>query len=286
MKIRHCFKFKKEHYEMKFWTHPDYHNQKLENFMYKKNDISIEKTFGNFKIKYIGYDNSSYFGIFNWKGCMTCSNTVEFYENDQLLFTKEIRRPREFHFVITGDGKTKENTFFLWYGKNEKNSACVKISNFNDEHIKDTSLGPDCYTGLIQVSNNYFVVITEEMCTYSRFFGLVNIEKYFVKEDIKCWNGSAFLPISEINLSSDANILSNATNQITQQLKKLGTPYNNARIGICVDWYTQCDQCMEPIEANEDGLIFADVTFSDDYKIKKYTTTDFVKYDDVEFYDQ
>jgi hypothetical protein len=43
---------------------------------------------------------------------------------------------------------------------------------------------------------------------------------------------------------------------------------------------------MEPIEANEEGLIFADVKFNDDYTEKSYTKTDFVLYKDVGEYDQ
>jgi len=273
---------------MKFWTHPDYHNGKLRKLLCTMDDVPLEIKYGNFKIKYTGYDNSSYFGIFSWKQCSSKFSHVEFYENDELLFTKEINRPREFHFIINGDGITKENTFYIWFGKNEKNEQCVKINDFNDKHIKDTSLGPDCYTGLIQVSDNYFVVLTEELCTFSRFFGLVNIKEFFIEENIKCWNGSAFIPISHVNLNSNdvVNVLNEIDEQVSQQLEKLGRPYNNARIGLCVDWHDQCSECMEPIESNEEGLFFADVKFTDDFKNKIFTTIDFVKYDDVKTYDQ
>lgn len=272
---------------MKFWTHPDYHNGKLRKLLQSMHDDKLEVSHGNFSIKYTGYDNSSYFGIFSWKTCMCKNLHVEFYEGDTLLFTKEIARPREFHFVIGGDGITKENTFYLWFGKNVDEYSCVKVSDFNNQHIKDTSLGPDHYTGLTSISSNYFVVITEEMCTYSRFFGLVNKEQFFVRENIKCWNGSLSVPIEE-NVNLDEHI-----KKVQEDVKKMSLPhpYNEARIGLCINWDDQCSECMEPIEATNEGLIFADVKFTDvkftdDYKEKLYTTTDFVRYEDVATYDQ
>lgn len=236
---------------MKFWTHPYYHNNKLGKLFQSVDDKLLEVKHGNFLIKYTGYDNSSYFGIFSWKGCI-CKNThVEFYEGDKLLFTKKIIRPREFHFIIGGDGVTKENTFYLWHGKNEKGYSCVKVNDFNDEHIKDTFLGPDCYTGLMPVSDNYFVVITEEMCTFARFFGLVNKEQFFIKK--KQENNQA---------------------------------YDQSRIGIFIDWHEDMLEYMEPIEATDKGLIFANIKFSDDYKEKIYTKIELVLYSDVATYDQ
>lgn len=267
---------------MKFWTHPDYHNGKLRKLLQSMDDEALEVKHGKFSIKYTGYDNSSYFGVFSWKGCTSRNMHVEFYEGDTLLFTKEIPRPREFHFVIGGDGQTRENTFYLWHGKDVSGYSCVKVSDFNDVHIKDTSLGPDYYTGLTSVANNYFVVITEEMCTFSRFFGLVNKEQFFVRENNECWNGLLNVPISE-NADLDEQI-----KKTQKDLKNMSLPrpYNEARIGLCVDWYDQCSDCMEPIESSEEGLIFADVKFTDDYKEKIYTTTDFVLYADVATYDQ
>lgn len=267
---------------MKFWTHPDYHNGKLRKLLQSMDDTTLEVKHGNFSIKYTGYDNSSYFGIFSWKGCM-CRNThVEFYENDVLLYTKEIPRPREFHFVIGGDGMTRENTFYLWFGKDASGYQCAKINDFNDKHIKEASLGPDCYTGLISVSDNYFVAITEEMCTFSRFFGLINKENFFVEETKKCWDGTLNIPATE-NVSLEEQ-LKNAQ-EIVQNMS-LPHPYNDARIGLCVDWHDQCSECMEPVEATNEGLIFADVKFSDDYKEKSYTKTELVLYADVASYDQ
>lgn len=271
---------------MKFWTHPDYHDRQLRKDFYAIDDIALEVVCGRFKIKYTGYDNKEYFGVFSWKGCSAKIPHVEFYEDDILLFTKAISRPREFHFIIGGDGETRENTFYLWFGKNEKGYQSGKINDFNDEHIKDVQLGPDCYVGTISVSEHYFVALTEEMCTNSRFFGLIDKRKFFIRENPPCWNGLLNIPAQNLDpgLITLEGQLAKAQ-ELTQSLN-LPKPYNDARLGLCVDFHNQCGECMEPIEAVKDGLIFADVKYQDNYKVKMYSVAELVLYDEVINYDQ
>lgn len=98
---------------------------------------------------------------------------------------------------MSGDGKPRENTYFLWFGKNHRGSNCVKVSNFNNEYEKDTALGPDRYVALLPLNEHYFVVLTEEMCTFSRFFGLVDTKEFFSQENEKCWDGKVSIQLLE-----------------------------------------------------------------------------------------
>lgn len=264
---------------MKFWTHPDYHNNNLIKQLESLDDIQLEVICGKFKIKYYGFDNREYFGVLGWKQSMCKNKHVEFYENNTLLFTKEITRPREFHFVMYGDGITKENTFYLWI-ETVNCSQSIKVNDFNDDHVKDAQLGPDQYVGTISLNDKYFVTITEEMCTYSRFFGLVNKEQFFIGKNQESWNGLLNIPtVADMSIEEQ---LKNAKEFLSKL--NLPRPYNNARIGLSVDLHYDCDCCMEPIEATQDGLIFADVKYES--RKKFYTQTQFVLYGDVENYDQ
>lgn len=268
---------------MKFWTHPDYTNGKLGPLLKKLDDVKLKVKYGIFTIKYTGYDNSGYLGIFSWKGNKCQDPMMEFYEGETLLFTKSLIRPREFHPVIGGNGTTRNETYFIWY---DQNKICV--SDFNDKLIKIVSLGPDFTVALADISTNYFVSITEELCTYSKFFGLINKDLFFrelVNQNL-FWDDCLNFPVENIDGKSEkiTQIIDECQSQVSDT--SLPVPYNPARIGLCVDWYTQCGACMEPIESTEDGLIFADVNFSDDYREKLYTRTEFVRYEDVASYDQ
>jgi hypothetical protein len=221
-------------------------------------DILLEVTHGRYKIKYTGCNNQEYFGKLSWKSDYVKVPLVEFYEDEILLFTKIISRPREFHFIIGGDGITQKNTYYLWFGRNEKGDYCGKISNFKDNYIKNVQLGPDYYVGVISVSEHYFVTLTEETCTCSRFFGLIDKRKFFIQENQKC--------SIEINLPK---------------------AYNDARIGLYVDWDNHGeDDCREPIEATEHGLFFANMKYQDNDKVKLYDRSELVLYNDIENYVQ
>ena len=261
---------------MKFWTHPDYTNHKLGVLLLGVDDVPLEVTHGNFKIKYFGYDNSSYLGIFSWKGNGCKNPLVEFYENDILLFAKDIKRRREIHFIIGGDGTTKENTYYLYY---DYTKCELGVNNFNDEHIKNVVLGPDCCTAIMSLNDKYFVALYEEMCTFSRFFGLVNKEKLFTRDDEPCWDGKFNVKIVD-NVPLEEQI---------ENAKKIVIPYhpyNKARIGLMVDSHDFNARNMEPIESTEDSLIFADVQFlDDDYCNKIFTKTDKIKFEEVGDYD-
>jgi hypothetical protein len=269
---------------MKLWNHPDFLANCERKCTKDKEDIELEVIHGDFKIKYFGFNNSSYFGYFGWKGSGCKNQLVQFFKNDKLLFEKNMHRQREIHFVIGGDGITCENTYFTYYN-NVGGRSCISVNNFNDGHIKDTTLGPDCYTGMISVGTTHFIVITEECCTYSRFLGLVSKADYFVTENKPCWNGSISIPIVEgQNIESIEDLLK-ITKEAVQNTS-LPKAYNEARIGLSVDDYGQCRVCMEPIEFTQDGVVFADIKFSEDWKTKSYEHIEFVRYEDVENFDQ
>lgn len=46
------------------------------------------------------------------------------------------------------------------------------------------------------------------------------------------------------------------------------------------------DDCMEPIEATEHGLFFANVKYQDNYKVKLYNRSELVLHNDIENYVQ
>jgi len=88
---------------------------------------------GCFKVKYKRYTC----GVFGVHGRVDHSdNEAEFYQDDNLLFKRTLRGNM---FVLYGDGKTLENTYYT-YGTHKD----VTVYNLKNEVIYVTSIGFDC----------------------------------------------------------------------------------------------------------------------------------------------
>ncbi len=136
-------------------------------------------------------------GVFiHWKSNIYYGETdhIKFYKNNELIFSKTTS-PKPC-LIIHGDGKTDENTFFLVREKYNLN-----IYNMENKFIKTVDLGPDMIVSVKKISPKYGVSIYEEMCTYSRFTGLINLDILFKIEkekDIRFYDNSrVHIPIGD-----------------------------------------------------------------------------------------
>jgi hypothetical protein len=203
---------------MKLWLRCEY----PETDTYEQSCASI----GKYQIKYNSLKGP--IGQKSWKSpCVGFDSTVEFYEDGVMYHSEQFNRLAEIHPIIGGDGLSRETTYYI-VCKNRK--YC--IYNMNHELVRETQLGGDIPVALVRVSPKYILAVGEEMCTYSRFLGLV-----------------------------DSDVLFD-----TKQHSEHTCPYDNSRIGLPAECYE--DESF-PIEATETGFVVG-VSTSDWTEFVKY----------------
>lgn len=184
------------------------------------------------------YDYENHCGRFDSNiGRFASSTMVTFKENGNVIF--EMKSGSSPSIILYGDGKTREGTKFC--------IGDVSIYDFNQKLIRRTCIGADSHQDIQRVNDKYAISTSIEVCTWSQFSGLIDLELFF-------------------NQTGDE-----------KQMK----PYDNARtyIPMCNDdvLYATC--------ADEDGFILnnglklryedaEDFDFSDG---KGYATIDFSK---------
>ena len=301
---------------MKLWLNPDFDRHQSRR---QYTEIPQTRRLGRYSVEYYGYDNSQYFGIFSWKTGKVINNEVRFYEDDLLIYVTNADRAREMHIILYGDGQTKEGTMYAIYNKDTRS---VDIKNFSNELIATTCLGPDMYVAMESIGDDYFLVLTEECCTYSRFLGLVNKSVFFTKNSsMGCSDGKLLAQpspdgkllaqpspdgkllaqpspdgkscyiIKEEDRDTDINmLLQKAQEQFKTEQSQYTKPYNNARIGICIaDDYVN-NNIMVPIETTNEGLIYACVDIKCHEIKEEYAynakNCELVKYKDISDFDE
>jgi hypothetical protein len=176
-----------------------------------------------------------------------------FYEDGIELFSSP-----SFGFLY-GDGQTRENTF----------SACdrgcnVQIFNMNDEIIRETDIGGDCFVDFKQVSDKYAIALTEEMCTYDPFTCIIYLEDFiFPKENMPnraydnartpmpLTSDSGWLLFVPISAEKDGFRVKNIkTDEILENLVSYEDAYNNK-----FNWYETADDD----DNNDNNVIFQNV---------------------------
>ena len=233
------------------YIYTDYYYKKfnydLEDNTYNTHHMKIEC--GKFTVKYdITIDiplNS--FGLECWKTINKRQIEISFYENDQLLFTKDgITQSCLIIHTLDSNNQTKENTFF-----SIREGYTINIYDMNNKFIREATIGPDCIVDFRRVNEKYAISLTEEMCTYSPFTGLFDLNQFFNQ------------------LSDD------------EQLK----PYDNSRVAIPLRSYYQMDHELKyfPLAFTKDGFILEDLRTNE-------ILTEIIPYDkvyneEISFYD-
>jgi hypothetical protein len=133
---------------------------------------------GKYKAKYNTNNRSpqNSFGLDCWKASVHRIPTeISFYENDQLLFTKmSVMKPCLIIHCLNKEEQTNNNTFYCI-----RENYSINIYDMNNNFIRNTSIGPDCIVDFKRVNQHYAISITEEMCTYDPFTGLINLDIFF-----------------------------------------------------------------------------------------------------------
>ncbi len=159
---------------------------------------------GNFTAKYnkkINYPLDS-FGLGSWKQAKCDSTEVSFYDKDQLLFTKKsLNQPCLILHCLNELDQTYTNTFYCI-----REQYKINIYDMNNKFIREAVIGPDCILDFQRVNKQYAISITEEMCTYEPFTGLINLDMFFSQkeneEPIKPYDNSR----TAVCLRSDSQI--------------------------------------------------------------------------------
>jgi|SaaInlStandDraft_6_1057023.scaffolds.fasta_scaffold16250_2 nucleoside diphosphate kinase len=146
-----------------------YSNKKPE---YKEEHI--EHKCGIFSIRYISTDKmppDNSFGLYSWKLSHVPVHAL-FYENDELLFSKEFTGSPS--IVIHGDGKTKTKTFFTF-----NIHGGLQIYDMDNKLIKSPTIGFDIFVEFKRVNDSYAIGMTSEMCTHDPSTSLINLDMFF-----------------------------------------------------------------------------------------------------------
>lgn len=119
------------------------------------------------------------FGFDYWKGNCTYDTDVSFYEGEELLFVQKSKMVPclVIHCLELGD-QNKENTFF-----SIRIGYKLHIYNMGNEFVREACIGSDCLVDFKRVNQKYAIGSTEEMCTYSPFTGLFNLNDFFSQKD-------------------------------------------------------------------------------------------------------
>lgn len=156
---------------MKLITHPEYK---------RKKNYFIEKyiSLGRYKILYKTLD-TDFFGSGNCKSKIRY--LVEFFEDDTVIFGKEMVYFYDSNPIIHGDGISRENTYFCFYEKSDK----FKIFDFNDNLIKKFPF-ENYYSisGMIQINKKYSLVSYEEF-NYIIYYIIENESFFSTNNDSK-----------------------------------------------------------------------------------------------------
>jgi hypothetical protein len=116
---------------------------------------------------------------FSWESWKFKSggSDVKFFCNDKELF--ELYSAREPIFY-TKDGETRAMVI------NGDRGYYIQIYNMDGVKIKsDIKLGADCFVDFIQVSPKYAIGMNEEVCTYSPFGSIWDLENLMFADDTK-----------------------------------------------------------------------------------------------------
>ena len=94
--------------------------------------------------------------------------------------------------VIHGDGITREGTKFC--------IGSVSIYDMNQKLIRHTQIGSDAHHDIQRVSDKYAISTSIEVCTWSQFFGLIDLDLFFSQtgdeEQIKPYdNARTYIPV-------------------------------------------------------------------------------------------
>ena len=129
---------------------------------------------GLFSIKYktINTLPQNTFGMECWKD-IKLPMIVSFYENDNLLFEKELKGSSS-GIIIHGDGINKDNTFFSFC-----EDYTLNIYNMNNKIIGPIDIGGDYFSEFKRVNEKYAIGDGQEGCTCCSFTGLFNLDILF-----------------------------------------------------------------------------------------------------------
>lgn len=201
---------------------------------------------GNFKAIYT-CDTGCPYNLFGY-GVYSINVTVDFFEDDTLLFSKIANNIKS--IILHGDGKTKSNTFFTI---NELQKNTLSVYDFENTHIRDVLIGADRFCEFVKVNDEYAIGMTEEYCCHSPFTGLFNL-----------------------NILFDKN-----------QEKYDMAPYDKSRIHVPLSKEsTDCDLPMLPLIATSKGFVVK-INKPVSYKFTEdnLVTYDDVFYEVVDFYE-
>lgn len=116
------------------------------------------------------YDYEDHLGLFDSNiGKFGKSAMVTFKENDKILF--EMNSDCAPSIILYGDGKTHNNTKFCIGG--------VSIYDFNQKLIRHTIIGACSHHDIQRVNDKYAISNSIEVCTWSNFFGIIDLELFF-----------------------------------------------------------------------------------------------------------
>lgn len=145
---------------------------------------------GPYKVVYKRYIPTDHFGLNNWKSCLSQASAT-FYKNDIALFKKDVYKDVLFFHTLFDSSEVR---FII----NELDGINVYSFGLNGESdtnpIKIKSnicIGPDCIVGFQKVSPKYAIALTEELCTYSPFGSIFDLDKLMFEADgkkIKSYN--------------------------------------------------------------------------------------------------
>lgn len=173
------------------------------------------ETNGPYKAVYKRWIPSDHFGLQSWKSSHSHVSAT-FYKNDIELFKKDVYKNILF---FHSDG---EKILFIIY---ESDGINLYSFGIDDKPIKIKSkicIGPDCVVGFQKVSPKYAIALTEEMCTYSPFGSIFDLDGLMFQPD-------------------------------TEKLR----PYNNFRVAMPLYNYDYI--AYVPIEATPTGFVIWDV---------------------------
>ncbi len=116
------------------------------------------------------YDYQDHCGRFDSNiGKFGRSALVTFKENGNIIF--EMNSGSTPSIILYGDGKTREGTKFC--------IGCVSIYDFNQKLIRTTCIGADSHHDIQRVNDKYAISNSIEVCTWSNFFGMIDLELFF-----------------------------------------------------------------------------------------------------------
>ena len=116
------------------------------------------------------YDYQDHCGRFDFNiGKFGRSALVTFKENGNIIF--EMNSGSTPSIILYGDGKTREGTKFC--------IGNVAIYDFNQKLIRTTCIGTDSHHDIQRVNDKYAISNSIEVCTWSNFFGMIDLELFF-----------------------------------------------------------------------------------------------------------